>query len=395
VTGEVVRQGHHLERSRSVEGGEAQTGTASPRGRPEPEPKRSETQRSRLKPQVFNLPVEDIRAGRYSDKYFVRTREVLVAESRHPRVLMQVFTKHAGVLCGTDEAVAVLRLCCDPPGSPLVIQALRDGDPISAEETVMTIEGDYAAFAHLETVYLGVLARGTGVATLVQEAVEVVADRPVFFFAARFGHYLTQQADGYAALVGGAAGVSTDAGGERMAIPGMGTIPHGLIAAYDGDTVAASVAFDGQIDGAVQRIALVDFQNNCPETSVAVARALGRRLWGVRLDTAGDLWDDSLSEEERTPENKGVSAPLVWRTRRALDEAGFDWVKIVVSGGFNAERLRRFVAEGVPFDAAGVGSWFFSRHAEFTADVVMVEGRPCAKVGRSYRPNPRLELVPP
>ncbi len=370
--------------------GRRPTDPTSPQGPPE-------QPRTRLRPRVFDLPVEGIRAGRYSDKYFVRTREVLVAENRHPRVLMQVFTKHPGILCGVDEAIAILRLCSEPPGSALVIHALRDGDPVGAEETVLTVEGDYAAFAHLETVYLGVLARGTGVATLVREAVEAAADKPVFFFAPRFGHYLTQPADGYAALVAGAVGVSTDAGGERSAVPGMGTIPHGLIAAYDGDTVAASVAFDRQIDPEVRRIVLVDFQNNCPETSVAVARVLAQRgrLWGVRLDTASDLWDESLSEEERTPGNKGVSPPLVWRTRRALDEAGFDSVKIVVSGGFNAERLRRFVADGVPFDAVGIGSWFFSRHAEFTADVVMVEGRPGAKVGRSYRPNPRLELVPP
>jgi len=350
--------------------------------------------RLRLAPEVFNLPVADIRAGRYSDKYFTRTQEVLQAENRHPRVLMQVFARSAGIICGLDEAVAILKLCTNPPGAPLAIHALRDGDPVSARETVMTIEGDYAAFAHLETVYLGVLARGTSVATLIHEAVGAAAGRPVFYFSPRFDHYLTQQADGYAAFVAGAAGVSSDAAGEWVGEPGLGTIPHGLIAAYDGNTVEASAAFDRQVDPQVKRIALVDFQNNCPREAVATARRLGRRLWGVRLDTAADLWDESLSPEERTPGNRGVSAPLVRRTRRALDEAGFDWVKIVVSGGFNAEKVRQFVIEDVPFDAVGIGSWFLSSRAEFTADVVVLEGRPCAKVGRTYKPNERLELVP-
>jgi nicotinate phosphoribosyltransferase len=348
-----------------------------------------------LPPETFHLPVEEIRAGHYSDKYFVRTRQVLVAEGRHPRVLMQVFTRKDGILCGIEEAVAVLQLCSDPPGSRLVIHALRDRNVIMARETVMTIEGDYAAFAHLETVYLGVLARGTGVATMVRQAVHAAGGAPVLFFAARFSHYLTEQADGYAAVVGGAAGVSTDANGDWVAAAGMGTIPHGLIAGFAGDTVAASAAFDRHVEPEVQRIALVDFENNCPETAVAVARALDRRLWAVRLDTAEDLWDDSLTATERTPENRGVSAPLVRRVRSALDEAGFPKVKIVVSGGFNAERLRRFVAEGVPFDAVGIGSWFFREQAEFTADVVMVDGRYCAKVGRHYHPNPHLQVVPP
>jgi nicotinate phosphoribosyltransferase len=349
--------------------------------------------RSRLPAETFRLPVEDIRAGHYSDKYFVRTRQVLLAEGRHPRVLMQVFTRKAGTLCGMDEAIAVLRLSSDPPGAPLVIHALRDGDTITLGETVMTIEGDYATFAHLETVYLGVLARGTAVATLVRQAVEAARGKPVLFFAARFGHYLTEQADGYAAVVGGAAGVSTDANGDWVATAGMGTIPHGLIAGFAGDTVAASAAFDRHVEPEVQRIALVDFENNCPQTAVAVACALGPRLWGVRLDTAEDLWDESLTPAERTPENRGVSPPLVRHVRQALDEAGFARVKILVSGGFNAQRLERFVAEGVPFDAVGIGSWFFQGHAELTADVVMLEGRVCAKVGRAYRPNPRLERV--
>jgi len=68
-------------------------------------------------------------------------------------------------------------------------------------------------------------------------------------------------------------------------------------------------------------------------------------------------------------------------------------VRIVVSGGFDAARIRRFEAAGVPVDAYGVGSSLLRGNADFTADVVQLEGRPCAKVGRSRRPNPRLERV--
>ena len=47
----------------------------------------------------------------------------------------------------------------------------------------------------------------------------------------------------------------------------------------------------------------------------------------------------------------------------------------------------------VPVDAYGVGSSLFQGRFDFTADVVMVEGQPLAKVGRGYRANPRLEDV--
>ena len=73
--------------------------------------------------------------------------------------------------------------------------------------------------------------------------------------------------------------------------------------------------------------------------------------------------------------------------------SSFRDVKIVASGGFTVERIRQFEAAGVPVDAYGVGSSLIRGQNDFTADVVRVEGRPCAKVGRRYSPNPRLEKV--
>jgi nicotinate phosphoribosyltransferase len=89
----------------------------------------------------------------------------------------------------------------------------------------------------------------------------------------------------------------------------------------------------------------------------------------------------------------GVNPQLVWNVRRALDQAGFPSVKIVVSGGFTVEKIRDFERERVPVDGYGVGSSLFQGRFDFTADVVLVDGKPCAKVGREYRPNPRLERV--
>jgi len=44
-------------------------------------------------------------------------------------------------------------------------------------------------------------------------------------------------------------------------------------------------------------------------------------------------------------------------------------------------------------DAYGVGSSLIRGANDFTADVVLVDGKPCAKVGRGLRPNPRLSVV--
>lgn len=344
----------------------------------------------RLKPEVFKIPVARIKSGWYSDKYFVRTRTILKKDNNQARVVMQIFTRKPGVVCGIDEAIAVLRLCADRPNQ-LKVKALYDGDEIKPNETVMTIEGDYSSFAHLETVYLGILARRTAVATAVKKVVDAAYPKEVLFFPARFDHYLVQTGDGYAAFISGALGVSTDAQAEWWGKKGVGTVPHGLIAAYGGNTVKACLAFDKYMPKDIKTIALVDFENDSIRTSLEVARALGKRLFGVRLDTAEDIKDVCVSGKGKG--SFGVCPELVWNVRRALDKNGFKYVKIVVSCGFDEKKIKHFMRLKVPFDIVGVGSALFREKMDFTADVVKVNGLPCAKVGRKYNPNSRLAEV--
>jgi nicotinate phosphoribosyltransferase len=348
--------------------------------------------RPRLDPDIFNLPVAKMRAGYYSDKYFVRAREILLADRYRPRVTMQVFGKAQAFLGGVDEAIAILKLCAIE-WPELEVHALYEGDEIQSWETVLLIEGPYDAFAHLETLYLGVLARRTRVGTNTRRVVEAAAPKEVLFFPARHDHWLVQTGDGYAAHVAGAIGVSTDAQASWWGSQGVGTVPHALIAAYGGDTVLATRKFAERIGPEVRLISLVDFENDCVRTSVEVARALGDRLSGVRLDTSEMLVDRSLWNQMGTFKPTGVNPQLVWNVRRALDQAGFPNVKIVVSGGFTVEKIREFEQGAVPVDGYGVGSSLFQGRFDFTADVVLVDGKPCAKVGREYRPNPRLEKV--
>jgi nicotinate phosphoribosyltransferase len=138
---------------------------------------------------------------------------------------------------------------------------------------------------------------------------------------------------------------------------------------------------------------LVDFDNDSVNTALAVADALGERLWGVRLDTSEALVDRSLWEEMGDFNPTGVNERLVQKVRDALDERGYDWVRIVASGGFTVDKISDFEEKGVPVDAYGIGSSLIRGSNDFTGDIVMTDGRPSAKIGRRYRENPRLELV--
>jgi nicotinate phosphoribosyltransferase len=399
----------------------------------------------RLAAWIFELPVVDLQAGYRAAVYFDRSRRLLAAEGDNTTVTMQVFQRSdAMVACGIDEALAVLALGAGsftdaaaadeafagylaardwtrqtrflggtayveavraqteaeeafdkhwlPAGEELQVTALRDGDRVDAWEPVVEITAPYRLVAHLESVYLGVLARRTLVATNVRSVVDAAVGKPVLFFGDRYDHWATQGGDGYAAFVGGAQGVATDAQAAWWGERGLGTIPHALIATFEGDTVAAVAAFARHVPG-VPLIALVDFHNDSVATSLACAHAFGERLWGVRLDTSSTMVDRSLWNEMGDFNPTGVNPRLVQKVREALDAEGFQHVRVICSGGFTAARIRAFEAAGVPVDSYAVGSSLLKGTADYTADVVLREGRPCAKVGRRHRPSDRLQPV--
>jgi nicotinate phosphoribosyltransferase len=343
-----------------------------------------------------------MREGYYSDAYFNYTKALLEAEDHHPRVVMQVFQRRDSLLGGIDEAIAILKQCAGHRGpdgewvdgfDALEVRALQEGDAIAPWETVMTIEGDYSLFVHLETVYLGSLARRTLVMRNVREVVDAAGGKPILFFPARHDHWLVQTGDGWSAHIAGAIGVSTDAQASWWGGRGVGTVPHGLIAAYGGDTALAANVFARRFAHEVNVTVLVDFENDSVRTALEVAEALGDDLWGVRLDTSDRLADVSLQRRYGDEAPRGVAAELVHIVRDALDAHGFPGVRIVVSGGFTAERIRAFEAAEVPVDSYGVGSSLLRGSNDFTADVVIVDCRTCAKSGREYKPNDRLQPV--
>jgi len=427
----------------------------------------------RLRPHVFRLPIEKIRAGYKSDIYFARTKLILERDGRRDRVTMQVFQKRPdAVIVGTDLTLAMLHVGAgryrdraksealferylaaerrlyaawlelpaldwnayapiarevfdisrelaalwEPAWHELAVASLYDGETAAPHEPVMHIEGEYAAFAHLETLYLGALSEGTRVATNTRDVVSAANGKPVIMFGARHQVHEAQAGSGYAAYVGGATAVSTDEQGEWWGSTGLGTVPHALIAVYGGDTTVATLKFDeyinrasdaighltakGTPEGHVNVTSLVDFQNDVVNTSLGVAHALGARLWGVRVDTSESLVDRAILRELEEKEGvavgelRGVTPRLVELLRDALDRNGYRHVRIVASGGFDADKIRRFEELHVPVDVYGVGSALVHGSGfDHTADIVRVEGRPLAKTGRTYSESARLHQV--
>jgi nicotinate phosphoribosyltransferase len=339
------------------------------------------------------MDLKSVDLARYSDQYFINAREACAHAGVNPRVLYQVFQRYDAVLCGIKHVMDLL----GRTGPEVEIWGLRDGDRIAPLEPVMHIIGPAQELFLYETLYLGLLARMTRVATNVRQAVEAANGKPVLFFPARFDVPDVQEYDGYAARVGGASGCSTPVEAEAFGGKALGTVPHALIAAFKGDTAAACVALaEACPDQPVW--ALVDFENDSAKTALEVYRAFrerGLKLAGIRLDTSQDLIDQGVAASGST--SRGVSPELARHVRAELDRAGAHDVKIAVSGGFNPERIRSFETLGAPVDVYAVGEQFFRGAVPFTSDVVgYFEGDkliPCAKTGRSYKPSDRLQRL--
>ncbi len=326
----------------------------------------------------FEIP-DSVLAGDTSDVYFVRTVEILKKEGINPKATMEVFPSRPGILCGMKEVKALLEQVL--PEGNREVWALSEGEPFQRKEVVLRITAPYQSYGVYETVYLGMLAHCSGWATAAKECVDAAQEIPIISFGARHVHPLIAGIMDYAAIVGGCVGCSSVSGAKLAGIQPAGTMPHALIIIM-GDTATATKTFDKHMPPEIPRIALVDTFKDEPEESIIVAQALKGKLQGVRLDTPG--------------ERGRVTADLVKETRARLDLAGFEEVKIFVSGGLDAERIRYFIDEGAPVDFFGVGSYISgARPIDFTADLHAIEGKPIAKRGRipGITPNPRLKRI--
>ena len=432
--------------------------------------------------QTPKINVHALRIGYYSDKYFLRTQEILMKDNYDHYVHYQYFPRKNCVVCGINQVLQILESCVGyykdrkeawdifdymrkidiyncPTGellefakyknlldelwvsksSEIEVFSLSEGVSVENMEPVIGIIGNPKYFAHLETPTLGILAQQSAVATSVRKAVDAIGpDRNLLFFPARFRHYVSQAPDGYACSVGGVNMMSTDANGEYWGYNGIGTIPHLLIAAYEGNTAMAAIKFDEIIDPSVNRIILVDWDNDCVGTTLntiaaymirlmepifsnrsyrgiqigkfptnpdlsrhlirdyshVVNQVIGKgkgKIFGVRFDTSGSLIDKSLPKSN---ENFGVNPRLVFEAREQFNELGLEDLKIIVSGGFDQEKIEYFNKFQAPYDMIGIGSSIVNKFTvDFTADAVTLDGSKNAKVGRHLFDWGRMNAV--
>lgn len=319
------------------------------------------------------------------------------------------------------------------------------GDPANAKP-VLVVRGRYRDFALLKTPMLGILSRGTRVATNVYRALAAARGKPVFTFNARYDPPEVQALDGYCYHVAVSTynrrtganlpdAVSTFANAKFWSGTTVGTISHEAIACFLGDVGALMDSFARCLPLEVPRVALVDFRNDCLGDTRRVMRRLFQRyresvddgaieealrykLFGVRVDTPRELADLSFGESPN-PEDLGPSQELIRNVRRAIDEEWRAWdlppewaeraqqwcreIRIIASGGFNERKIRRYERQRVPVDMYGVGAALLSNSqvegsvTDFSSVIARIKvgssWYDVPKAGRRVNLNPALKPV--
>lgn len=308
---------------------------------------------------------EEIKGGKVTDIYFARTVQVLRAKGRNPRARAEIILKgfpsgwQWGIFAGLDEALHLLE------GIPVDVEAMQEGSWFHTLQPVMAIEGHYLDYAIYETALLGILCQASGVATKTARCKKAAGGKSIISFGARRMHPAIAPMIDRSAFIGGCDAVSVIASAEAIGETPMGTMPHSLILMM-GDVAQAAKAFHEVIDPQVKRVVLVDTFCDEKAESLKVAEALGKDLYGVRLDTPSS--------------RRGDIYKILQEVRWELDYRGYGHVKLFVSGGLDEEEIRRLRDIVHSF---GVGTSISNAPVlDFGMDIVEIDGRPVAKRGK-------------
>jgi len=323
---------------------------------------------------IFHVATdEEIKTGKTTDVYFVRTKKILEARGLTKVHVVAEITSGKlpqnwpwGVLCGVEEVARLLE------GYPVDAYSMPEGTVFRPEDhfgvrvPVMFIEGPYGEFCLLETPLLGLLCQASGVASKSARVKKAAGDKLVVAFGIRRMHPALSPMLDRASYIGGLDAVSSLKGAETIGMKPVGTMPHALIIVM-GDQVEAWKAFDEIMPEDVPRVALVDTYYDEKVEAVMAAEALKDRLFAVRLDTPGS--------------RRGDFAEIIREVRWELDIRGYSHVKIFLSGGLDEYSVLKYKEAGA--EAFGVGTSISNAPVvDFAMDIVEVDGRPAAKRGK-------------
>ncbi len=319
----------------------------------------------------------------YSTYYFLKTKEVIDNDKNYHISTLQWKTNNdiEYMVAGIKEILSILRISLPKKTlRQLIIKYPKEGTIIKKGQCAFSITGQYSKFCHLENIIDGILARRSSVATNCWKILSLVKPEKIVFMSDRSDDYRMHPYDGYSAYI---AGIRQFSNHSHIALikdknlQVFGSMPHALIHQYNGDIVKTFLAYKKikEYDGVI----LIDFNNDVINELKKLTPYFDQ-IKGVRLDTSINMIDKSL--QNRTTKLYGVNDKLVRLVRNYLDKNNGKHIKIVVSSNNNYDTISNFSKLKTPIDFYGIGTYLTSLSLHFTADLVDIDNKNFAKVGR-------------
>ncbi len=321
---------------------------------------------------------------KYSSKYFLDISKIV--EKSNDRVLLRFFSFTDNyILCGMKHVKKIIYESIPKKDlKNITIHSRKDGELINKEEPILLIEGHYSDFGFLENVIDGILSRMSSIATNVYN-IKKITDKEIIFMGDRTDLFVNQKYDGYAAYIGGIRNFVTESMIEDLKqfddYNYVGTIPHALIQQHNGDIVKSLTSYKKYFPNN-KLVALIDYHNDCISEINKIANSeIKNDIYAIRIDTSSSLIDKSL--QDKKIKEYGVNDTLVKLVRKELDKNNMNDVKIIVSSNINENKIKEFNSKKTPIDIYGIGNFFLSRNVLFTGDLIKLNDKYEAKVGRN------------
>lgn len=326
--------------------------------------------------------INKILRGHYTALYLTKTRKILETNKvkNHSIIRFTHFHDKPIYVCGLQHCAQFLKKV---PGV-FKVYGVNDGDLIEAGKPILIIEGDYSKIAEYESVIDGILARESSVCNSTKKILSLIKPSQLIYMGDRADLYLAQPYDGYAAWVGGMKIFTTKAHIELIQdkkVKVVGTMPHALIQQFHGNLNKALWAYHKTLPKE-KLSALVDYHNDVVNEIKQLDNKLKPLIASIRIDTSIRMCDKSLAKKRN---NYGVSEQLVINARKALNQNGMSHTKIIVSSGFNFEKIKTFKKHKIPVDFYGVGGSLVKVDVNITGDLVYLNGKAEAKSGRRVK----------
>ncbi|MCS7116044.1 MAG: nicotinate phosphoribosyltransferase [Nitrososphaerota archaeon] len=316
-----------------------------------------------LKDRLFWIAKEDeIKKAETTDVYFIHTVNALRKSGTDPHVVMEVFARELPYQENWAIATGIYEVAKLLEGLPVNVMAMDEGEVFLASrgsavyEPILQIEGKYTDIAIFETVILGLITSSTSVSTKAARLRLIAGDKLLFSFGTRRAHPALAPMIERATYIAGFDGVSNVLGARLIGRRPVGTMPHAFILSFE-DQREAWKAFDRTLPEDLPRIALIDTLFDEKIEAIMALEALGKRLYGVRLDTPRS--------------RRGDFRKIIEEVRWELNIRGGESVKIFASGAIDEDTIMK-VRDLV--DGFGIGTTVSNPPViDFSMKIVQVE----------------------